>query len=246
MLRALTIGIRREDPLRIWERRCPLSPHAVHALLQEFDGLRVLVQPCERRIWTMDEFLQAGALPHPTLAPAHIVLGIKETPIPELTHLVSPLPHGPTSVPRTHMMFSHTHKGQSYNMALLDNFVSRPGLTEQFLKPRLIDYELLKDREGKRTVGFGWFAGVAGALESLAALAHAHLELGIATPFLASLSPADPILFTHVPRSQSTPRPHTHPSLPSLLSSLHTLVGDRIAHEGTPRVLGPIVIGVTG
>ena len=45
---------------------------------------------------------------------------------------------------------------------------------------------------------------------------------------------------------QSTPRPHTHPSLPSLTSALRTLVGDRIASEGTPEALGPVVICVTG
>ena len=51
----VVIGIRREDPLRIWERRCPLTPEAVHSLIQD-EGARVLVQPCERRVFTMDQF----------------------------------------------------------------------------------------------------------------------------------------------------------------------------------------------
>lgn len=51
---------------------------------------------------------------------------------------------------------------------------------------------------------------------------------------------------THPAYVQSTPRPHTHPSLPLLLNSLRSLVGDRIAADGTPSVLGPVVIGVTG
>lgn len=77
--------------------------------------------------------------------------------------------------------------------------------------PRLIDYELLtNDADGKRTVGFGWFAGgrgliqfqfyflslnktflvftVAGVLESFSSMAHSHLEIGIASPFLVSCS----------------------------------------------------------
>ncbi len=45
---------------------------------------------------------------------------------------------------------------------------------------------------------------------------------------------------------QSTPRPHTYPSLESVLSDFHKLVSDRIASEGTPRSLGPVVICVTG
>ena len=122
-------------------------------------------------------WIQAGARLHPTLAPAHIVLGIKETPIRELEGLVNPIPlrlpsheHDSTqsrlvTVPRTHMMFSHTHKGQAYNMVLLDQFLNqrekggggRGG--EGKGKPTLIDYELLTDGRGKRTVGFGWYAG---------------------------------------------------------------------------------------
>ena len=31
----LTIGIRREDPQRIWERRCPLTPEAVSQLVEQ-------------------------------------------------------------------------------------------------------------------------------------------------------------------------------------------------------------------
>lgn len=56
----LTIGIRREDPQRIWERRCPLTPEAVSELVEK-EGVRVLVQPCERRVWTGDELLQVSA-----------------------------------------------------------------------------------------------------------------------------------------------------------------------------------------
>ncbi|KAH9946562.1 Saccharopine dehydrogenase-domain-containing protein [Amylocystis lapponica] len=232
----LTIGIRREDPQRIWERRCPLSPAAVNELVRR-DGVQVLVQDCDRRVWSTDEFVRAGAKVHPTLSPAHITLGIKETPLHEV--LTDPLPapsesSNAPSVPRTHFMFSHTTKGQPYNMELLSKFVSESSLTggmdtaQPALLPRLIDYELLVGEDGKRTVGFGWFAGVAGTLESLSALAHAHLELGIASPFLY------------------TPRPHTHPSLQSLRTVLRDVVGAQIAAEGTPKALGPIVIGVTG
>ena len=53
----LTLGIRREDPLRIWERRCPLTPDAVHELVRK-DGVEVLVQPCERRVFTSNDFLR--------------------------------------------------------------------------------------------------------------------------------------------------------------------------------------------
>lgn len=108
-------------------------------------------------------------------------MGIKEVPIDEL--LLDPLdaplssacngPSGPPSlVSRTHFMFSHTIKGQPYNMPLLARFLgistpasvpqdelSRVDNTRLNLLPSLVDYELLTDSRGKRTVGFGWYAG---------------------------------------------------------------------------------------
>ncbi|KAI6024246.1 Saccharopine dehydrogenase-domain-containing protein [Pisolithus marmoratus] len=222
----LTVGIRREDPSRIWERRCPLTPDAVQELVQQ-DGVDVLVQPCDRRVFHVDHFLKAGAKLHPTLEPAHIIVGIKETPLNELiTSPVSAAQPPGLQVHRTHLMFSHTTKGQPYNMPLLSRFLGESDSQFPTL-PRLIDYELLTGSDGKRTVGFGWFAGVAGALESLSALAHAHLEMGVASPFL------------------HTPRPHTHPSIPSLRTTLRA-IGQRISEDGTPKPLGPFVIGLTG
>jgi len=89
------------------------------------------------------------------------VLGIKETPLDELVTSPIPLPGlgSRSSVPRTHLMFSHTTKGQPYNMELLSRFLSSRPQETPSLQPRLIDYELLVGDDGKRTVGFGWFAG---------------------------------------------------------------------------------------
>ncbi|TFY82056.1 hypothetical protein EWM64_g1953 [Hericium alpestre] len=235
----VTIGIRQEDPARIWERRAPLTPDIV-AELVERDGVRVLVQDCERRVFPIDDYVQAGAEVHPTLEPAHIVLGIKETPLSSLitSPVPSPIPvRGSDLAPRTHMMFSHTIKGQEYNMPLLSRFLSGgdalahpaslSGADREGLEARLIDYELFTDDSGKRTVAFGWFAGVAGALEALVAMAHNHLRQGVASAFLY------------------TPRPHTSPSLDSHRAVLRW-IGAQISEHGTPRSLGPCIIGVTG
>lgn len=58
-------------------------------------------------------------------------------------------------------MFSHTAKGQLYNILLLSRFVAGKGQSapESKLPPRLVDYELLAGADGKRVVGSGWFAG---------------------------------------------------------------------------------------
>ena len=98
-------------------------------------------------------------------------MGIKETPLNEL--LVGPVTNiinGSSQIlPRTHIMFSHTVKGQTYNMPLLSRFldpasyspseISKSKTFNSLSRSTLIDYELLLNEDGKRAVGFGWFAG---------------------------------------------------------------------------------------
>lgn len=93
-------------------------------------------------------------------------MGIKETPLKSL--ITSPVPSPAAAgrlVPRTHLMFSHTIKGQDYNMPLLSRFLAGGDVfhagaqSEPGLEARLIDYELLTDENSKRTVMFGFYAG---------------------------------------------------------------------------------------
>jgi len=57
----VTIGIRREDPGRKWERRAPLTPDAVAELVCH-DKVRVLIQECERRVFPVDEYIRVRAI----------------------------------------------------------------------------------------------------------------------------------------------------------------------------------------
>lgn len=56
----VTIGIRCEDPARVWERRAPLTPDVVAELVEK-DGVKVLVQECERRVFPLDEYIRVCA-----------------------------------------------------------------------------------------------------------------------------------------------------------------------------------------
>lgn len=117
-----TLGIRREDPKRIWERRVPLTPEAIRSLVTP-GQIDVEVESCERRCFPNVAFqevcslstrtciadAQAGAKIVPRLTKAvDVALGIKEPPVEEVEALKRDAP----GKDRKWMVFSHTHKGQ--------------------------------------------------------------------------------------------------------------------------------------
>jgi alpha-aminoadipic semialdehyde synthase len=158
------LGIRREDKNK-WERRAPLSPDNVRALVAA--GVRVLVQPSNIRVYPDAAYAEAGAEVTEDLAPAGTVLAVKEVP-PHLLH-----------AGKTYCFFSHTIKGQANNMPLLDALLER--------RVRLIDYETITAggvRGGRRLVAFGRYAGIAGMIDFLRGMGERYLGLGFSTPFL--------------------------------------------------------------
>jgi len=66
--RALTVGIRREDATRIWERRAPLTPDAVYSLIAEKD-VNVHVEHCDRRAFSDTEYIKVCC----SLPPVHLL-----------------------------------------------------------------------------------------------------------------------------------------------------------------------------
>ncbi|MDA8017223.1 MAG: bifunctional lysine ketoglutarate reductase /saccharopine dehydrogenase family protein [Thermoanaerobaculia bacterium] len=154
-----SIGIRREDK-SAWERRAPLVPADVAELVAA--GYEVLVQPSDIRVFSDDEYREAGASVDEDLSSAGVILAVKEVPIPLL-------------VPeRTYLFFAHVIKGQEHNMPLLRRMLDL-GIT-------LVDYERIADADGRRLVKFGRQAGQAGMVETLHALGHRLAAEGIETP----------------------------------------------------------------
>ena len=124
-------------------------------------GVRVLIQPSNRRIFCDHEYADAGAELTEDLSPASTIFAVKEVPLPVL------LPD------RTYVFFSHTIKAQPYNMPLLDAVLHR--------RVRLIDYEAIVEggkKGAKRLVAFGFYAGAAGAIDYLRGLGQRLLALG--------------------------------------------------------------------
>lgn len=156
------IGIVHETKNR-WERRVPLVPSEVRALVAE--GVDVRVERSPSRAFTDEEFAAVGATLVDDATDCRLLLGVKE---------VKP---GQVHRGQTVMCFSHTIKGQSHNMPLLAHFMNE-GAT-------LVDYEVVVDDRGVRQVAFGRYAGLAGAHETLWTLAHRLAARGRPTPLTA-------------------------------------------------------------
>ncbi|XP_060529321.1 alpha-aminoadipic semialdehyde synthase, mitochondrial [Cylas formicarius] len=155
------IAIRREDQ-SVWERRAPFSPQHVRKLVK--NGIKVIVQPSNRRAYPMQSYLNAGAIIQEDISEASVIFGVKQAPVDQL------IPQ------KTYCLFSHTIKAQESNMALLDAILEK--------QIRLIDYEKLMDEKGIRVVAFGKMAGIAGTVNILHGLGLRLLALGHHTPFM--------------------------------------------------------------
>ncbi|KAK6638413.1 hypothetical protein RUM44_008842 [Polyplax serrata] len=160
-LKGKVIAIRREDQ-SVWERRAAFSPANVRRLTRA--GVKVIVQPSNRRAYPMQTYANAGAIIQEDISEASIIFGVKQVPVDQL------LPE------KTYCLFSHTIKAQEANMPLLDAILAK--------KIRLIDYEKLMDEKGQRVVAFGKYAGVAGMVNILHGLGLRLLALGHHTPFM--------------------------------------------------------------
>ncbi len=199
------IGIRKETK-DVTERRAPLTPHQVKQLI-ETHGLRVLVEPAENRLFGESAYQAVGAEISTDLTECNIIFGVKEIPIPDLQ-------------PRlVYCFFSHTIKGQPYNMPMLRRILE--------MADTLLDYELVVDKQGKRLIYFSDFAGYAGMIDTLWALGQRLLWEGIETPF-------------HQVRQAIE-----YGSLEAARKAIQQ-VAIQISRQGLPRSIVPLVVGFTG
>lgn len=204
---AKAIGIRREDKYQ-WERRAPLTPAHIAKLVQA--GLEVYVQPSALRVFPEEAYREAGAIVQEDLSPCSTIVGVKEVPLEVFQR------------GKTYLFFSHTAKGQPYNMPMLKRMME--------MECQLVDYERILDDQGRRLVLFGRHAGLSGMLESLHALGQRLAAEGLAdaqNPFIG------------------LKQPYQYQDLNEAKTHLQS-VGDRIAQDGLPASLAPLVVGFLG
>lgn len=200
-----TIGIRREDKNR-WEKRVPLIPK--HVLeLQKKHGITTVIQPSAIRVFSDESYRTVGAMVQDSLSPSSVVFAVKEIP----ADLFEP--------GKTYVFFSHTIKGQKYNMPMLKKMMDM-GCT-------LIDYERIVDEKGRRLVFFGRFAGLAGMVDSLWAFGRRLHWEQIDTPF------------EHVQQT-------IHYKNLDEIRKHFAVIGKDIQTNGIPSALTPLIIGFSG
>jgi len=198
------IGIRIED-MYPWERRVPLTPEDARRLQAE--GLEIVVQGSAKRAYTDDEYHAAGIPVVDSVDDCSLIVGIKEIPNERLAEK------------KNYLYFSHTVKGQPYNMPMLQRILD--------LGSTLIDYERIVDEQGRRLIFFGNFAGLAGMIDTLWALGQRLLQRGISTPF------------------SEVRRALAYGDLEEAKSDIGR-IGDKIRAGGLPAEISPLVIGVAG
>ncbi len=201
----MVIGIRREDKNE-WERRVPLIPADLQQLQHDHD-LEFIVQPSPVRAFADGDFRQAGLQVEEDLSGADVVLAVKEIPMDLLQEK------------KAYFFFSHTIKGQDYNMPLLQCLLDR--------KATLIDYEKICDANGRRLIFFSLHAGFAGMIDTLHCAGRRYAAQDRSTP-LAEIKAA-----------------HEYGNLDAAKVHLRE-IGRRIEAEGIGGRTTPLVIGVSG
>ncbi|WP_057937088.1 NAD(P)-dependent oxidoreductase [Algoriphagus resistens] len=138
----MKIGIIREGK-NPPDKRVPFTPEQLKTIQQDYQGeLTFQVQSSPFRAYTDQEFLDAGIDVVEDISGCEVLFGVKEVPVDQLVE------------GKTYFFFSHTIKKQPYNRKLLRTILDK--------RIRLIDYEVLKDDEGRRVVAFGRWAGIIG------------------------------------------------------------------------------------
>jgi alpha-aminoadipic semialdehyde synthase len=201
----MIIGIRRADK-NDWEQRVPLIPDDVKYLKDKY-GIRTLIQPSKIRAYKNEEYENAGAEVVEDIQNANTIFAVKEIPL----HFYRP--------DKTYIFFSHTIKGQEYNMPLLKKMMG--------LKCNLIDYERIVNEKNQRLIFFGKYAGIAGMIESLHALGQKLEKKEIKTPF------------------SKIKQAYKYNSIEEARQELKK-ISDKIKKNGLPKELQPMVVGFAG
>lgn len=130
------------------DKRVAFTPLQVKNIQEKFPGaFEFFVESSPIRCYSDEEYIEMDIPVVDDVSHCDWLLGIKEVPIPNLISN------------KTYLFFSHTIKEQVYNRPLLQAVLDK--------NIKLLDYEVLKNEDGQRTVAFGRWAGIVGAYNGL-------------------------------------------------------------------------------
>jgi len=124
------------------DRRVVFSPNKLRELVKKFPEAKFKVQSSDIRIFTDQQYREAGFEVSEDVSDCDVLLGVKEVPLPAL------IPN------KKYFFFSHTIKKQPYNRDLLREILNN--------NIELYDHEVIVKENGARLIGFGRYAGLVG------------------------------------------------------------------------------------
>lgn len=145
-MKKIKIGLLREGKVPP-DKRVPLTPKQCKLLMEQYEGLEIVAQTSPIRAFGDELYEAEGVKIQEEVEDCDILMGVKEVNISDL------IPE------KKFLFFSHTFKKQPYNRKLLKAVLDN--------KIQLIDYEVLTNKERKRIIGFGRFAGIVGAYNGI-------------------------------------------------------------------------------
>ncbi|TKD61812.1 NAD(P)-dependent oxidoreductase [Flavobacterium sp. ASW18X] len=131
------------------DKRVVLPPELCQTVMETYPAAQLVVEPSSIRVFTDQEYLDAGVPVQDAMESCDVLLGVKEVPINAL------LPN------KKYFFFSHTIKKQPYNRDLLRAILDK--------NIELYDHEVITNTQGQRLVAFGRYAGIVGAYNGIRA-----------------------------------------------------------------------------
>ena len=132
------------------DKRVVFSPEKVAAFAKTYPQANIAVESSEVRIFSDNEYQEAGASVVTDLSDCDVMIGVKEVPLEAL------IPN------KKYFFFSHTIKKADYNRKLLQTILKK--------NIELYDHETIVKANGARLIGFGRYAGIVGAYNGFRAI----------------------------------------------------------------------------
>jgi alanine dehydrogenase len=131
------------------DRRVVFSPNELARIKQLYQDAFIKVESSDIRIFTDEQYKNLGIEVSNDISDCDVLFGVKEVPVEDL------IPN------KSYFFFSHTIKKQPYNRKLLQAILEK--------NIDLYDHETIVDANNRRLIGFGRYAGIVGAYNSIRA-----------------------------------------------------------------------------